>query len=118
MQKIKIVQFEKKSFTIKELNMRAVWDLVNSTQDGEGNFSDRFQQLLVMACPELGKEVLLDLYPSEIKELWDAFEEVNAAFLGVVRQVGLDRALIEAVTEVVKTSIAHFACSLPPATVQ
>lgn len=113
MQKIKIVQFDKRSFTIKELHMRAVWELVNNEQNGEGNFADRFQHLLSLACPELTTDTLLDLYPSEVQELWQAFEEVNAAFLGIVRQVGIDRALIEAVKTAVVSSIGQFAPSLP-----
>lgn len=48
-----------------------------------------------MACPELTDETLLDLYPSEIEELWHAFEEVNASFLGIVRRIGLIDILID-----------------------
>lgn len=121
MQKVKTVQIGKQSFTLKELNTRAVWELMNNEQGaGEpgAGFHERVSALLAMACPELNKEALLDLYPSEIKELWVAFEEVNADFLEVVRQFGMDRALIEAVRGVVKTSIEQFACSLPMATVQ
>lgn len=121
MQKVKSVQIGKQSFTLKELNTRAVWDLMNNEQGGNeagAGFPERFGALLTMACPELTKEALLDLYPSEIKELWVAFEEVNADFLEVVRQFGIDLALIEAVRGVVKASIEQFACSLPTGTVQ
>ena len=119
MQKTKAVQIGTRSFTLKELNVRAVRDLMNNEQGSEQNtgFADRFQSLLVMACPELTHEVLLDLYPSEIEELWQAFEEVNSAFLGVIRKIGLDQALIGAVTEAVKGSIGQFASLSNSATV-
>lgn len=115
MQKTKAVQIGPKSFTLKELPVRIVWDLVNNPtgSDSEMSFADRFQELLALSCPELTTETFLDLYPSEIEELWRGFEEVNAAFLGVVRRVGLDAALTGAVTEVVGRSIAQFASSLP-----
>ena len=53
------------------------------------------ENLLALACPELTEEGLLELYPSEIEELWHGFEEVNAAFLGVFRQIGLIDILID-----------------------
>jgi len=123
MQKVKVIEIgpesHRKSFTLKELNTRVVWDLLNNEQGkGSALFVDRFRHLMGLACPELTQEVLLDLYPSEIEELWQGFEEVNAAFLGWVRRIGLDRALIDAVAEVVKTSIGQFAALLPPGTVQ
>ena len=46
-------------------------------------------------------EVITDLYPSEIEELWAGFEEVNSAFLGVARLMGLDKAIIQVVREAV-----------------
>ena len=119
MQKVKIVQIGTKSFTLKELPVRPVWDLMNADRpDQPSRFAEQFQQLLALSCPELDKETLLDLYPSEIEELWNAFEEVNAAFLGVVRRIGIDAALIDSIAEVVKASIGRFASLLPPATVQ
>ncbi len=56
---------------------------------------DRCKNLLHMACPELIENVLFDRSPSEIKKLWQAFEEVNDAFWGVVRWTWLVEILID-----------------------
>lgn len=116
MQKTKTIQIGQRSFTLKELNTRQVWQLLDS--EGEQPMLDRCRELLKLGCPELDTEVLLDMYPSEIEELWQGFEEVNAAFLGIVRLVGMDRALIDAVKTAVASSIGRFAHSSSPATVQ
>ena len=116
MQKTKTIQIGQRSFTLKELNARQVWQLLNN--EGDQPMLERCQGLLKMGCPELDKDALLDLYPSEIEELWQGFEEVNAAFLGMVRLAGIDQALIGAVKTAVSSSIGQFAGSLSPATVQ
>lgn len=118
MQKVKVVQIGQRSFTVKELPVRAIWGIFNGGEDVRTSLLDRGQQLLSMACPELTTDAILDLYPSEIEELWKGFEEVNAAFLGMVRQVGLDLALIEAVKAAVSSSIGQFAPLSQPATGQ
>lgn len=118
MQKTKTIQIGPRSFTLKELPVRVIWDLINNSQTQENTgMLDRFQDLLHLACPELTQEVLLELYPSEVEELWQVFEEVNAAFLGVVRRIGLDKALFLAMHETITTSITQFAGSLSAATV-
>jgi len=118
MQKIKVIQIGKQSFTLKELNTRVVWELANNADSVRaGDMVGRVQGLLALACPELTEDTLIDLYPSEIEELWKGFEEVNAAFLGAVRLIGLDQAIIGAVREAITTSIGQFAASLPVATV-
>jgi hypothetical protein len=108
MQKTKSVQIGDRSFTIKELSVRVIWALFNGGSAEQQNGVDRAQGLLKLACPELTEEALLDLYPSEVRELWDTFEEVNADFLGIVRQMGLDTAIIGAVKESISTSIMQF----------
>jgi len=118
MQKIKTIAIGTHSFTLKELPVRTIWDLINNAQAGDSaDVTGRFQSMLSLACPELTKEALLDLYPSEIEELWAGFEEVNSAFLGTIRRIGLDVALIKAVKEAVTSSIEQFASSLPAAMV-
>lgn len=109
MQKTKNIPIGSRTFTVKELPTRVIWNLVNNGDKTEG--VDRMKGLLSLGCPELTDEVLLDLYPSEIEELWDAFEEVNAAFLGLVRRVGLDQAIITAVKAAVMDSMKLSALS-------
>jgi len=118
MQKTKTIQIGQRSFTLKELSVRVVRDLVGSMDDANESMLDSCQKLLKLGCPELDFEVLLDMYPSEIEELWKGFEEVNASFLGIVRLVGMDQALIGAAKEAVTTSIGQFASLLHQGTAQ
>ena len=123
MQKTKAIQIGNRSFTLKELPVRVIWDLINNSPTADQaekptGMLDRFKDLLQLACPELTQEVMLELYPSELEELWRGFEEVNAAFLGIVRRIGLDKALFLAVHESITSSMMQFASSLPVATGQ
>ena len=115
MQKTKTIPIGNQTFTVKELPTRVIWDLVNNGEK-KGPGADRMKDLLRLGCPELTDEVLLDLFPSEIEELWGAFEEVNAAFLGLVRRVGLDQAIITAVKNAVMDSTRLSALSSSPDT--
>lgn len=109
MQKVKVVQIGPRSFTIKELPVRAVWELMNNEQ-GESEqlpFGEKLNRLLSMACPELSKDTIIDLYPSEIEELWQAFQEVNSAFLGVVRQIGLFEILVGGIKPILERELTN-----------
>jgi hypothetical protein len=118
MQKVKTIPIGTRSFTLKELPVRVIWELINNSKAEQTTGPlDRLQELLHLACPELTEEVLLDLYPSEIEELWQGFEEVNGAFLGAVRRIGLDKALSLAMEESITSSMTQFASSLPAVTV-
>ena len=114
MQKTKTIQVGEKSFTLRELPVKVLWNLLNN-EDKEKKTSiiENSQALLKLACPDLTREALLELYPSEIEELWKGFEEVNSAFLAVARKIGLGEALIGAVRGAVMSSIRLFASSLP-----
>lgn len=124
MQKTKTIQIGNRSFTLKELPVRVIWELINNDQSTEkASMLDRCRNLLQLACPELNQEVLLEFYPSEIEELWQAFEEVNAAFLGVVRRIGLIDIVIDGIkpimaaefntlAQVRRTSTGSFATAL------
>ena len=48
--------------------------------------------------------MIWEMYPSELEELWRAFEEVNASFLGVVRMFRLDQMMIGMMQESVISS--------------
>ena len=44
---------------------------------------------LLAQCCSLTVDEILDLYPSESALVWDAFEEVNAAFFALLRATGV-----------------------------
>lgn len=132
MQKTKTIQIGNRSFTLKELPVRVIWDLINNNSNGEiqpRGMMEQCKELLHLACPELNQEVLLDLYPSEIEELWQGFEEVNASFLGAVRRIGLIDIVVNGIKPIIaeefrihaqarRTSTSSFASALQQATEQ
>lgn len=93
MRKIKTVKIDDKEFTVKELTVQQVWDLKNS---GEKDSSE-IERLAALCCPELTTEVAMSMAPSELKQLWTLFKEVNADFLELAAFLGIDKAVMEAV---------------------
>ena len=96
--------------------MRQVWDLVNTEADGGGSDLQRIERFLGYACPDLDREQLLDLAPSELRKLWDVFREVNADFLGVLAGLGIIDQLTAEVTGLVRDSITLSVPSSVPVT--
>ncbi|MGI6655259.1 MAG: hypothetical protein ACOX5Z_00205 [Desulfobulbus sp.] len=117
MLKTKTVRIDERTFTVKELPVKVVRELIHGEQ-AEQPMLEQAKRLLQLSCPELTTEILWEMYPSEIEELWRAFEEVNASFLGVIRTFELDRILIETMREFVTGSMRQFAASSPPDTDQ
>lgn len=123
-QKTKSITIRDKSFTLKELPVRVLWNLINNEinekEDKENNISilDRGREFLKLACPELTKNELLKLYPSEIEELWEGFKEVNSSFLEMSRTIGLGEALVGSVRGIVTSSMKLSALSLHQAMAQ
>jgi hypothetical protein len=104
--KTKVINIDSQSFTLKELTMRQVRNLFHSGKADQAPWIDRIQALMTLACPELTMEVLLDLPPSDIETLWEAFKEVNITFLGVVRLTGLLETLVEAIKTAIRAEIS------------
>ena len=114
MQKNKLIKIGDRSFIIKELPTRAIWDLVNGPKNDQTPVVDKVQSLLALSCPELTQDTLLDLYPSEIEELWATFQEVNAAFLGVVRRTGMFEIMVQTVGPLVKSEMVKAMQKIEP----
>ena len=115
MRQRKTLKLDDREYTIFELNMRQVWDLVN-TETEDGSDLQRIERFLGYACPDLDREQLLDLAPSELRRLWEVFKEVNADFLGVLAGLGVTDQLTAAVSGLVRDSITLSVPSSPPVT--
>lgn len=60
---------------------------------------------LLAQCCSLTVEEILDLYPSESALVWDAFEEVNAAFFALLRAAGV----LDKVKDTIRMVVSEFA---------
>lgn len=75
-----------KPVTVYEVRPR---DILSFLGEGEGiKDIERGKELLAQCC-SLTMDELLDLYPSESELVWQAFEEVNAAFFCLLRATGV-----------------------------
>jgi hypothetical protein len=86
-----------KQFKVKELTVREIISLIqDEALDGELSLDD-FKEYFSEQLPKFSNieslESLMDMAPSEIKQIWDKFSEVNAVFFDVARKAGLDNML-------------------------
>jgi glycerate kinase len=103
----KTIKIDDKEYTIFELTVRQVWNLVN-TDGAEGDLGS-VEALLQASCSELTRDAAMDMAPSELDQIWEAFKEVNAVFLDLAKTAGLADVLIESIKNAVTTSIAQSA---------
>jgi len=95
-----------KPVTVYEVRPR---DILSFLGEGEGiKDIDRGKELLAQCC-SLTMDELLDLYPSESELVWQAFEEVNAAFFGLLRATGVLDEVKEMIRMIAKEFSAQFA---------
>lgn len=87
MRKSKIVKIDDLEVTLKELRVRDIYELFS--EDEDVTMMDRCDDLL-SRCSNLRREQILDMTPTDVQTLWEGFREVNAAFLDMAAQVGLD----------------------------
>lgn len=102
--KTKTVQLEgrEKPVTVYELTVGQIIHFVEddgplSKMEGEKGFKGVLDTDLLSVCSTLKFEDLLDFGPSELKLVWEAFQEVNKTFFEAARQVGLTGLLEETV---------------------
>ena len=103
MQRTKEINIGGKRITVRELLVRDVWELIQqdvaldlheddgARMDGDG-LKQRIDNLL-SKCTGLTIDDLLDYYPSEVVDLWEAVMEVNQAFFDLPRKMGLNRTM-------------------------
>jgi hypothetical protein len=98
---------EGKSVTVHELTVNQIINLLNDdalagdTELGMGSIQDFAKRHLPNAT-DLKVEDMMDMAPSELKVVYDAFAEVNSVFFDTARAVGLETLLSElksAITE-------------------
>lgn len=116
MRKRKTIKIDDAEYTVVELTVRQVWNLINGEESGRdlGNLD----ALLTAACPDLTREKAMDMAPSELDQIWQAAREVNSVFLELASKAGLEDGLMDAVRSNVATSIAQSVAASVPVTEQ
>jgi len=109
----KKIEINGRSITVTEVSVRKVLQLMpqllpSVKKDGEEEtaetgFMANLEDLLQYACG-LSFEELIELHPSELEKLWEAFREVNAFFFRMTSTLGLE----ERIGQIVATLLQNF----------
>ena len=116
MRKTKKIKIDDKEITVLELRVKDIRKILDSAEEISG-FSD-IETLLPMAT-DLKLKDLDELAPSEIRQIWQAFSEVNADFFGLAQKMGLEKILKSSISEHLTNAYADSlkaAISTPPST--
>ena len=108
MRLIKTVKIDDKEITVKELTVRQIWQLAKSGEDTkDADPLERMDMFLGLTCSGIDREEMMDLAPSEIRQLLTVFEEVNKDFLDIIKKMGLG----DLVTAEIKKSMTSLTAS-------
>lgn len=91
--------------TVYEVRTRDVLALLND----KGKSLTTAATELLPKCVSLSQDELLDLYPSELDEVWAAFEEVNQSFFVKMRAAGVIDQLAQVGRMIAANLCAQFA---------
>lgn len=95
-----------KPVTVYEVRPR---DILSFLAEGDGiKDLERGKELLAQCCT-LTLDEIIDLYPSESEQVWQAFEEVNASFFGLLRATGVLDEVKDMIRMIAKEFSAQFA---------
>lgn len=89
MRKSKTVKIDDKEITVKELRVKDIRTLLEIAEKAEeDDFLKEVETLLPLVI-DIKLNDIEEMAPSEIKILWEAFQEVNADFLSVIGRLGI-----------------------------
>ena len=92
MRKTKTIKVDAREITIRELRVKDIRKILESTENDASDMLTQAEALLPLVTDLKLKEIE-DMAPSELKILWDAFREVNSDFLALTGRLGIGEAL-------------------------
>lgn len=99
MRKQEPMKIDNKEITVRELTVREILEVAELKSIASNNeltlslFKKEFGNYLPKAITGIEFDELLDLAPSELKEIYDKFLELNSVFFDVARSAGLGELL-------------------------
>ncbi len=81
MRKFKTICIDDREITVKELRVKDIKQLFN---DNAGTLMDHLPLVTTLTAAEIE-----DMAPSEIAQVWEAVQEVNADFLALMKKSGI-----------------------------
>lgn len=112
MRKHKITKIDDKEITVRELRVRDLIELLDGTgvDPKSANILEALRTFLPK-CSDLTVDDLIGMAPSEIKQVYDAFKEVNEVFFETARGLGLGNVITDLKNLIRKEFSAAFADS-------
>lgn len=110
-----------RSFEVYELTIRMIIDLMQDEKLTSANltlsdFREYFGDTVLPAVANITMEDVIDMAPSDLKDIWDKFKEVNATFFELARQMGLESILEDLRRAIIEDSLKLLAPSLSAVT--
>lgn len=117
MRKRKTVKIDDLEITVMELRVKDAIEIYEEIESEKGleDIRKQVEQFLPRAI-NIDVEALKEFAPSELKELYEAFREVNAVFFEAARSLGLGSLLSEIKKAMLKDFVNLHADSLKPGT--
>lgn len=112
MPKSKTLQIDNKEITITELRVREILEIFDEfAEDTDLDVLKNQGEKLLSKIAGLTLEDLKQMYPSDIKQIYDAFSEVNSFFFETVKNLGLDK-LIPEITQSLAKDLSELCSDL------
>jgi hypothetical protein len=86
MRKQELVKIDDHEIVVKELKVKHVYELIENLSSLN---LDSIRTVWIPRVTDLAPEELLEMYPSEIETLYDAFVKVNSSFFRISKKLGL-----------------------------
>lgn len=118
MRKRKTVKIDEKEITVLELRVKDAIEIYEEMGSGDKGLEDLRTQIekFLPKAIDIDIEVLTEFAPSELKELYEAFREVNAVFFEAAGSLGLGSLLSEIKNSMLKDFVNLYADSSKPGT--
>lgn len=115
MRKRKTIKIDEREITVLELRVKDAIEIYEEIESKKGleDIRKQVEQFLPRTI-NIDIEVLTTFAPSELKELYEAFREVNAVFFEAVQALGLDSLLNEIKKSILKDFMNLYAASSKP----
>lgn len=110
MRKSKVIKIDSQEITVRELTVRDFIQLIESigADASRTNLGEQIATLLPKAT-DLNLDKAKDMAPSELKEIYDAFREVNEVFFETAQQLGLGDLVMTVKEAIMKDILELFA---------
>lgn len=98
------ITIDDRRYEVRELTVKQILEILqDESLTGQGSTIAEIKQGLedhLDKATDLTLDQMQDMAPSEIKQVYDKFKEVNATFFEVARSVGLEKLVSELIEQI------------------